>query len=78
MLKEIKYTWYKKRKKMFGFYQGLCYGRNEQNIKYIFFWCAYHNLRCDIESNSWRGILDTTLCDKVYQWHYQVDGYLNQ
>ena len=28
---------------------------------------AYHHQRCEFESRSWRGVLDTTLCDKVYQ-----------
>ena len=29
---------------------------------------AYHHWRCEFESHSWRGVLDTTSCDKVYQW----------
>jgi hypothetical protein len=29
---------------------------------------AYHQQSCDFESHSWRGVLDTTLCDKVCQW----------
>ena len=29
---------------------------------------AYHNQSFDFESHSWRGVLDTTLCDKVCQW----------
>jgi len=29
---------------------------------------AYHHLRCELESCSWGGVLDTTLCDKVCQW----------
>ena len=29
---------------------------------------AYHHLSCEIESLSWRGVLDKTLCDKVCQW----------
>ena len=29
---------------------------------------AYHHLRCKFESRSWRDVLDTTLCDRVYQW----------
>jgi len=29
---------------------------------------AYHHLSCDFESRSWRGLLDTALCDKVCQW----------
>ena len=28
---------------------------------------AYHHSRCEFESHSWRGVLDTTLCDKVCQ-----------
>jgi len=28
---------------------------------------AYHYLRCEFESRSWRGVLDTSLCDKVCQ-----------
>ena len=26
---------------------------------------AYHLLSCEFEPSSWRGVLDTTLCDKV-------------
>jgi hypothetical protein len=29
---------------------------------------AYHHYSCEFESRSWRGILDTKLCDKVCQW----------
>jgi hypothetical protein len=28
---------------------------------------AYHHKSCEFEPRSWRGVLDTTLCDKVYQ-----------
>ena len=28
---------------------------------------AYHHKNCDLKSRSWRGVLDTTLCDKVCQ-----------
>jgi len=28
---------------------------------------AYHHLSCELESRSWRGVLDTTLYDKVCQ-----------
>jgi hypothetical protein len=28
---------------------------------------AYHHLSCEFEPRSWRGVLDTTLCDKVCQ-----------
>ena len=29
---------------------------------------AYHHYSCEFESRSWRGALDTTLCDKFCQW----------
>ena len=29
---------------------------------------AYHHWSCKFESHSWRGVLNTTLCDKVCQW----------
>jgi hypothetical protein len=29
---------------------------------------ANHHLRFELKSRSWRGVLDTTLCDKVCQW----------
>jgi len=29
---------------------------------------AYHHWSCEFDSRSWRGVLDTTLCDKVCQW----------
>ena len=29
---------------------------------------AYHHYKCEFEPRSWRGVLDTTLCDKVCQW----------
>ena len=29
---------------------------------------AYHHWSCEFEPHSWRGVLDTTLCDKVCQW----------
>ena len=28
---------------------------------------AYHHKGCEFEPRSWRGVLDTTLCDKVFQ-----------
>jgi hypothetical protein len=33
---------------------------------------AYHSLRCEIERRSWRGVLDTTLCDKVSDLRIQL------
>jgi hypothetical protein len=29
---------------------------------------AYPHYCCELESHSWRGVLDTTFCDKVCQW----------
>ena len=29
---------------------------------------AYHHLSCEFKSRSWRGVLDTTICDKDCQW----------
>ena len=29
---------------------------------------AYHHLSCEVKLHSWRGVLDTTVCDKVCQW----------
>ena len=29
---------------------------------------AYHHYSCEFETRSWRGVLDTTWRDKVYQW----------
>jgi hypothetical protein len=29
---------------------------------------TYHHKSCKFEPCSWRGVLDTTLCDKVCQW----------
>jgi hypothetical protein len=27
---------------------------------------AYHHKSCEFEPHSWQGVLDTTLCNKVY------------
>ena len=29
---------------------------------------VYHQYCCEFKIHSWRGVLDTTLCDKVCQW----------
>ena len=29
---------------------------------------VYHHWSCEFKPRSWRGVLDTTLCDKVCQW----------
>ena len=37
---------------------------------------AHHRLNCEFEPCSWRGILNTTLCDKVVSDLRQVSGFL--
>ena len=37
---------------------------------------VYHNKRCEFESCSWRGVLDTRLCDKVVSDLWQVVCFL--
>ena len=35
---------------------------------------AYHHYSCEFESHSWRGVLDTILCDKFWLatgWFFQ-------
>ena len=48
---------------------------------------AYHHQRCEFESRSWLGVLDTTLCDKVLatgqwfspgSWNIVESGVKNQ
>ena len=36
----------------------------------------YHHWNCEFKPRSWRGVLDTTLCDKVCQWLGTVGGFL--
>ena len=50
-------------------YWGCC-GRDRMvnGFTTIYAISAYHPLSCEFESCSWRGVLDTTLCDKVCQW----------
>jgi hypothetical protein len=35
-------------------------------IDWLYAISAYHHWSCEFESRSWQGVLDTTLCDKVY------------
>ena len=46
-----------------------CHGRDGMVVGFTTTYAisAYHHSRCEFESCSWRGVLDTTLCDKVYQ-----------
>jgi hypothetical protein len=38
----------------------------------IYLIIGYHHYICEFEPRSWRGVLDTTLCDKVSQWFSSV------
>ena len=46
------------------------HGRNRMVVRFTTTYAisAYHHWSCDFEPRSWRGVLDTTLCDKVCQW----------
>jgi len=46
---------------------GGCRGRDRMVVGFTTTYAisAYHHQRCEFESRSWRGLLDTTLCDKV-------------
>jgi hypothetical protein len=47
-----------------------CHGRDHMVVGFTTT-CAistYHHWHCEFEPRLWRVVLDTTLCDKVYQW----------
>jgi hypothetical protein len=46
--------------------RGRC-GRGRMVVEFTYAINAYHHQRCEFESRSWRGVLVTTLCDKVCQ-----------
>ena len=37
---------------------------------------AYHHKSFEFEYHSWRGVFDTTLCDKIFSDMQQVGGFL--
>ena len=41
-------------------------GRRDRMVQCTCAIGAYHHLSCEFAPRSWRGVLDTTLCDKVY------------
>jgi len=43
--------------------------RNKAELHIMYNRFAYQRSSCDYESRSWRGVLDTTFSDKVYQVH---------
>jgi hypothetical protein len=49
---------------------GDCHGRDHIVVRFTTTYAinAYHHQSCEFEPHSWRGVLDTTLCDKVCQW----------
>ena len=55
------------------FWNVLAWGRRGRIDMVVWFtttstFSAYHHYRYELESRSWRGALDTILCDKVCQW----------
>jgi hypothetical protein len=56
-----------------GLHQTLSYrdrrGRDRMVVEFTTTYAigVYHHYSCESESRAWRGVLDTTLCDKVYQ-----------
>jgi hypothetical protein len=34
---------------------------------YMYVISVYHHSNCEFEPSSWRGVLDTTLCDNIWQ-----------
>ena len=48
--------------------RGLC-GRDRMVVRFTTTYAisAYHHLLWEFEPRSWRGVLETTLCDKVCQ-----------
>ena len=58
-----------------------CKGRGGRDRRAVGFTttCAinvYHHKSCEFESRSWRGVLDTILCDKICQWLAKVRWFL--
>jgi hypothetical protein len=47
-------------------------GRRDRMVQCTCAIGAYHHLSCEFAPRSWRGVLDTTLCDKVY---HRLLGY---
>jgi hypothetical protein len=48
---------------------GGCRGRDRMVVGFTATYAisAYHHQRCALESHSWRGVLETTLCDQFCQ-----------
>jgi hypothetical protein len=51
-----------------------CRGRDRMVNWYII--SVYRHLSCELESHSWRGALDTTICDKMCRWLAAGRGFL--
>jgi len=52
---------------LFSFFERGHRGRNRMSVGYITTYAisVYHHYRCEFESHSWRGVLDTILYYKV-------------
>jgi len=55
-----------------------CCGRDCMVVEFTMTYAsnAYHSKRCESESRSWRGVLDTTLCEKFVSDFREVCGFL--
>ena len=55
-------------------------GRDRMIVAFttIYVISAYHHKRSEFESRSRRGVLDTTLCDKVCQWQFSPVSSTNK
>ena len=53
-----------------------CHGHNRLVVGFTTTYVinAYYHKGCEFESRTWRGVFNTTLCDKVCQW--LISGFL--
>jgi hypothetical protein len=57
-----------------------CHYRKVDGFTTTYAISAYHHLSCEFEPRSWRGVLDTTFCDKVFSdlRHVGVISYIHK
>ena len=74
----ILHKWHIRRKSIQWFNVGARRGRDRMVVKFTttYVITAYHHWCCEFGPRSWRGVIDTTLCDKVCQW--LATGFLHQ
>ena len=55
--------------KIINVFNNISSGRRGRDRMIVWFTIsAYHHYSCEFEPRSWRGVIDTTLCDKVCHW----------